>query len=65
MAAVNEQLEETTEATTGGRDGAPMVLNTRLLSAALGISALATIVLGVLPNSLYQWALQAANPLLQ
>jgi NADH-quinone oxidoreductase subunit N len=45
--------------------GAPMVLNTRLLSAALGISALATIVLGVLPNSLYEWALQAANPLLQ
>ena len=29
MAAVNEQLEETTEATTAGRDGAPMVLNTR------------------------------------
>jgi NADH-quinone oxidoreductase subunit N len=45
--------------------GAPMVVNTRLLSAALGISALATIVLGVLPNSLYEWALQAANPLLQ
>src|SRR5436190_3770630 len=31
MAAVNEQLEETSEATTGGRDGAPMVLNTRPL----------------------------------
>jgi NADH-quinone oxidoreductase subunit N len=45
--------------------GAPMVVNTRLLSAALGISALATIALGVLPNSLYEWALQAANPLLQ
>jgi NADH-quinone oxidoreductase subunit N len=44
--------------------GAPMVLNTRLLNAALGISALATVVLGVLPNSLYAWALQAANPLL-
>jgi len=43
--------------------GAPMVVNTRLLSATLGISALATIVLGVLPNSLYEWALQAANPL--
>jgi NADH-quinone oxidoreductase subunit N len=45
--------------------GAPMVLNTRLLSAALGVSALATIVLGVLPNSLYEWALQAAKPLLR
>jgi NADH-quinone oxidoreductase subunit N len=45
--------------------GAPMVLDTRLLSAALGVSALATVVLGVLPNSLYEWALQAANPLLR
>ena len=45
--------------------GAPMVVNTRLLSAALGVSALATVVVGVLPNSLYQWALQAANPLLR
>jgi NADH:ubiquinone oxidoreductase subunit 2 (subunit N) len=44
--------------------GAPMVLRTRLLSTALGISAVATIVLGVLPNSLYEWALQAAAPLL-
>jgi len=45
--------------------GAPMVASTRLLSTALGLSALATIVLGVLPNSLYAWALQAANPLLR
>ncbi|MEX2047296.1 MAG: NADH-quinone oxidoreductase subunit N [Chloroflexota bacterium] len=44
--------------------GAPMVGNTRLLSTALGVSALATIVLGVVPNSLYEWALQAAGPLL-
>jgi NADH-quinone oxidoreductase subunit N len=44
--------------------GAPLVRSTRLLSAALGVSALATIVLGVLPNSLYAWALQAASPLL-
>jgi NADH-quinone oxidoreductase subunit N len=44
--------------------GAPMVLNTRLLSTALGVSAVATIVLGILPNSLYEWALQAAGPLL-
>jgi len=47
-----------------GETGAPIVVNTRLLSTALGISALATIVLGVLPNSLYEWALQAARPLL-
>jgi NADH-quinone oxidoreductase subunit N len=44
--------------------GAPMIVNTRLLSTALGVSALATIVLGVLPNSLYEWALLAAGPLL-
>jgi NADH-quinone oxidoreductase subunit N len=44
--------------------GAPMVVNTRLLSTALGVSALATVVLGVLPNSLYEWALKAAGPLL-
>jgi NADH-quinone oxidoreductase subunit N len=44
--------------------GAPMVAGTRLLSAALGVSAFATIVLGVLPNSLYEWALKAAAPLL-
>jgi NADH-quinone oxidoreductase subunit N len=44
--------------------GAPMVVNTRLLSTALGVSALATIVLGIVPNSLYEWALQAASPLL-
>jgi NADH-quinone oxidoreductase subunit N len=43
--------------------GAPMVLNTRLLSASLGVSAVATIVLGLLPNSLYEWALQAAGAL--
>jgi NADH-quinone oxidoreductase subunit N len=41
--------------------GAPLVANTRLLSAALGVSALATVVLGIIPNSLYEWALQAAN----
>jgi NADH-quinone oxidoreductase subunit N len=45
--------------------GAPLVVNTRLLTTALGISALATIVVGVLPNSLYEWALKAASPLLQ
>jgi NADH:ubiquinone oxidoreductase subunit 2 (subunit N) len=39
-------------------------VNTRLLSTALGVSALATVVLGVLPNSLYEWALKAAGPLL-
>jgi NADH-quinone oxidoreductase subunit N len=44
--------------------GAPLVMRTRLLSTALGLSAVATIVLGVLPNSLYEWALLAAGPLL-
>ncbi|HEV8228466.1 MAG TPA: NADH-quinone oxidoreductase subunit N [Candidatus Limnocylindria bacterium] len=44
--------------------GAPALVSGRLLSTALGLSALATIVLGILPNSLYAWALQAAGPLL-
>ena len=41
---------------------APRVLNARLLSTGLGLGALATVVIGVIPESLYRWALQAAGP---
>jgi NADH-quinone oxidoreductase subunit N len=44
---------------------APRVLNARLLSAGLGLGALATVVLGVVPDSLYRWALQAAVPFIR
>ena len=46
---------------TGAPHGPPDAARCRRRS---GISAVATIVLGVLPNSLYEWALQAAAPLL-
>ena len=41
---------------------APRLLNARLLSAGLGLGALATVVIGIVPDSLYRWALQAAAP---
>ena len=41
---------------------APRLLNARLLSASLGLGALVTVALGVVPDSLYRWALQAATP---
>jgi NADH-quinone oxidoreductase subunit N len=44
---------------------APRVLNARLLSAGLGLGALATVVMGVVPDSLYRWALEAAAPLVR
>ena len=44
---------------------APRVLNARLLSTGLGLGALATVVIGVIPESLYRWALQAAGPFIR
>ncbi|HYR92732.1 MAG TPA: NADH:ubiquinone oxidoreductase subunit N, partial [Methylomirabilota bacterium] len=44
--------------------GAPALIPSRLLNLSLGVSALAVVVLGVVPNSLYQWALDAARPIL-
>ena len=41
---------------------APRVLSARLLSTGIGLGALATVVIGVIPESLYRWALQAAGP---
>jgi NADH-quinone oxidoreductase subunit N len=43
---------------------APTLIPSRLLSISLGVSALAVVVLGIVPNSLYQWALDAAAPIL-
>ena len=36
------------------------ILSSRLLNAGLGLAALATVVIGVVPDSVYRWALQAA-----
>ena len=44
--------------------GAPALVSPRLLSFSLGVSAIAVVVLGILPNSLYQWALTAIAPVL-
>src|SRR5206468_11163382 len=43
--------------------GAPALIPSRLLSFSLGLSALAVVVFGIIPNSLYQWALNAAEPI--
>jgi NADH-quinone oxidoreductase subunit N len=40
----------------------PRLVTERTLSISLGIASFAVIVLGILPNSLYQWALEAAQP---
>ena len=42
--------------------GAPRILPAPMLSVGLGIAALATVVLGIVPDGLYRWALQAAVP---
>jgi NADH-quinone oxidoreductase subunit N len=43
---------------------APPLISAPTLSASLGLASLAVIVLGVLPNSIYEWALEAALPLI-
>lgn len=43
-------------------EGAPGVIPARLLSFSLGLTALATIVLGITPDVIYQLALEAAQP---
>jgi NADH-quinone oxidoreductase subunit N len=40
----------------------PRLLSSRLLSAGLGVAGLATVVIGVVPDVVYRWALQAAAP---
>src|SRR5438132_535557 len=43
----------------------PRLANTGALSAGLTVASLAVLVLGILPNSLYEWARQAALPLVR
>src|SRR5437660_7799771 len=43
----------------------PRLASGRALSISVGIASFAGIVLGILPNSIYQWALQAAQPLVR
>jgi len=43
----------------------PPVVGARGLSASLGIASLAVLVLGIVPNSLYEWAKAAALPLVR
>ena len=43
----------------------PRLATGRTLSISLGIASFAVILLGILPNSIYQWALQAAQPLIR
>src|SRR5712691_5269291 len=45
--------------------GEPRLVAPGTLSASLGLASLAVVVLGILPNSLYEWARQAALPLLR
>jgi NADH-quinone oxidoreductase subunit N len=40
----------------------PRLVAGRTLSISLGIASFAVVVLGILPNSIYQWALEAAQP---
>lgn len=44
--------------------GAPTIVPSRLLSLTLGVTSLAVVLLGIVPNALYQWALNAAGPIL-
>jgi NADH-quinone oxidoreductase subunit N len=43
----------------------PRLVSAPALSASLGLASLAVIVLGLLPGSIYEWAIQAAQPLVR
>jgi NADH-quinone oxidoreductase subunit N len=43
----------------------PRLVRDTGLSVSLGLASLAVVVLGILPNSIYQWALEAAAPLVR
>jgi NADH-quinone oxidoreductase subunit N len=43
----------------------PRLVTGRTLSVSLGIASFAVILFGILPNSIYQWALEAAQPLVR
>jgi NADH-quinone oxidoreductase subunit N len=44
---------------------APRLIPGRGLSVSLGLASLAVVLLGILPNSIYEWARQAALPLVR
>src|SRR5260221_11425731 len=41
---------------------APRLLPARLLTASLGLAGVATVAVGIVPDFVYRWALQAAAP---
>ena len=43
----------------------PRLIPGRVLSVSLGLASLAVVVLGILPNSIYEWAREAALPLVR
>ena len=43
----------------------PPLVPGRTLSVSLGIASFAVVLFGILPNSIYQWALEAAQPLVR
>src|SRR5437879_7233621 len=43
----------------------PRIVSGRSLSVSLGIASFAVVLLGIVPNSIYQWALEAAQPLVR
>jgi NADH-quinone oxidoreductase subunit N len=43
----------------------PRLVSPRALSVSLGIASFAVVILGILPNSIYEWAREAALPLVR
>jgi NADH-quinone oxidoreductase subunit N len=43
----------------------PRLVSGRTLSVSLGLASFAVVLLGIVPNSIYHWALEAAQPLLR
>ncbi|HEY7624468.1 MAG TPA: NADH-quinone oxidoreductase subunit N [Candidatus Limnocylindria bacterium] len=43
----------------------PRLVTGRTLSLSLGLASFAVVLLGIVPNSVYQWALDAAQPLIR
>jgi len=46
-------------------EGAPRLVPSWLLQASLALTAVAVVALGIVPNALYAWALEAAAPLVR
>ena len=43
----------------------PRLVSPRLLSTSLGLASAAVVILGIVPNSLLEWAQRAAQPLVR